>query len=80
MLDRDLSSHHRFHVFRVVARASIAGTSYGQHFLPFSLPRLKLLDPPEHLRPEPGHVEVRPQGLLGRPHLEFGRATLQINT
>jgi hypothetical protein len=45
-------------------------------FLPFSI--LQLLEAPEHLRLEHGHVKVRPQRFFGRPHLELRRPQVAL--
>jgi hypothetical protein len=44
---------------------------YKEYFSSLSLPRLQFLAAPENLCLEPGHIQVRPQGLLGRPHLKL---------
>jgi hypothetical protein len=67
------SAHHRS---RVVASCFDCGDTLGEQLIPFALPLLQLLDALENARPELGHVQVRPQRFLGRPHLEFYRADI----
>jgi hypothetical protein len=41
-------------------------------------PRLQLLDAPEHLGLETFHVQVRPQGFFGGPHLKLCPAEVAL--
>ena len=69
-----LTAQRRLHRPRVVPPRLQRGDELGQKLLPFALPRLKLLDTSENLSLEHGHIQVRPQGILGRPHPELRSA------
>src|ERR671921_1546466 len=65
-----LAAHYRLKRLRVVTSTFHRRYKLRQNLLTLALPRLKLLDAPEHLRLEPGHIQIALKGLLGRPHLE----------
>ena len=50
----------------------------GQQLFALPFPLLQVLDALENLRLDPGYVQVRPHGLLGRPHLELWRMRLTV--
>ena len=71
-------AQHRLHRSCVVPPRLHRGDELGHQLLPFSLAHVQLLDTPEHLGLETFHVQVRPQGFFGRPHLELCRAEVAL--
>jgi hypothetical protein len=63
---------------RVVASCFDCGDALGEQLIPLALPLLQRFDLRQYLRLESGHVEVRSQGLLGRPYLELCRAGVAL--
>jgi hypothetical protein len=71
-----LAAQHRLHRSYVVPPRLHRGDELGHQLLP--LPRLQLLDAPEHLGLETFHVQVRPQGFFGGPHLKLCPAEVAL--